>query len=144
MTQRTLKPATAVFEHSTRNWLIASAAVASLVFAAFGAASGAPWYWFLIVGLPGVAALGAWALDRRSGYRIHPGEVYFHQGSQWDLRLRPEQILHASIHPDSEGPDQVVLHLQNGSSRQLPADCVGKTWELAEALEGVGIDVRHA
>lgn len=130
-------------EHSTRNRLVAIAVMACFTMAAFGAKTGAPWYWMLIVALPGLAALASWFANTRSGWRIGPQELYFYQGGTWDLRLRPDQVLWASIQPDSDGPDRVTLHLQSGSSRQLPDDCVGKAWELCDALEEAGVEIRH-
>ena len=139
-----MRSETAVSEHSTRNWLIAIAVVAAFAMAAFGARTGAPWYWLLIVALPGVAALASWFADTRSGWRISAQELYFYQGGTWDLRLRPDQVLWAGVQPDSDGPERVTLHLQSGSARELPDDCVGKTWELCDALEDAGVEVRRS
>ena len=130
------------YEQSTRNWLMAGAVLACAGLTALGAQNGAPWFWLAIVALPGVAAGAGFLSNRRGGWRVCPAEVYFHDGETWDLRLNPEQILWVSVHPNSEGPDAVRIHLRGGSVRELPDHCTGRVRELVAALRDVGVEVR--
>jgi hypothetical protein len=139
-----MKTRTQHFDQTTRNWVIGGAVLLCFAFAAFGQANGAPWYWVAIVGLPALALLASWFAATRGGWSVSPAELYFHTGESWDLRLRPEQVIWAEVIPDSEGPDAVRLHLQSGSVRELPDFCVGRASNLAEALRGVGVEVRTA
>ena len=130
------------YSYASRNWRIALAALAAFAFALFGQAYGAPWGWVGLVALPGVAMLFMWLMNARSGWHVGPEEVYFYHGHDWDLRLHPSRIRHVSVTPDSEGPDEITVYPLGASARTLPHFCVGKTADLTEALEGVGVDVR--
>lgn len=137
-----MKSSARAFEHSTRNWLALAALVGTLALAGYGNSFDAPWQWLVIAVLLAVALAVSWLAREPGGWRVCEGELYFHVGRDWDLRLRPDQVAWASVLADDADQPYVRLHLRSGSAKDLPAHCMGSTPDLLDALRSIGVEVR--
>lgn len=110
----------------------------SIGFLAFGAAYGAPWWWYppalFAALLAGYAAL----CNPQSGICLDQRQLCVFSGA-WQRTVALADLRSISIDDWSEGPPTATAHLKDGTSFAIPSLCLPKKAVLIDVLQHFGI-----